>query len=375
MRVVVLAVTLAGVFCIPSEIDLINTDSLVVPPVSGSGDTVDLSNCHQGCGGRGSCVQVGEEFNCVCPENFYGAACQYSSHPPPVIVKPGCPAGCSGRGICRMTDWTCQCEAGFEGKDCGRLSAAAGCDHFGFCSGQGHCVLQTGLFICMCDPGFQGVDCSIAVDLCGGCRHGLCAIETSVAGIVTAGCECFKGFSGDHCDQYIPGEDPCLSSNFCNANGHCLEGTGVCMCDVNGAGSDTHCYLNPALAPTCPGKNRTEICNNAGLCNMDLTCTCNDGYTGKGCQFEPCPGGCGENGICMKQPDNSWMCSCDDGYVGTQCQVDTLAVTDTPCCENECSHQGICHLCVCSCFDGFTGQTCETRVVVTETDATADLNY
>jgi len=331
----------------------------------------EVSLCPHACNGRGNCIQSNGVAHCECPEFFFGSACQFSNHQQAIAENPGCLNACSGRGICRSSDWTCKCDTGFEGTDCSTVTADGGCQYANYCSGNGLCHFVNEMFVCTCAPGFEGFDCSIALDMCGGCRHGLCSIPSDGA----SQCECFKGFSGSHCDEYSSTDDPCSSSDFCNGNGHCIEGTSVCICDnlSPGVSATSHCFLAPELAPTCPRTNGT-VCNDAGMCWLDLTCACLDGYTGTACENEPCRNGCGEHGICMKQPNLSWMCSCDDGYAGAQCEIDTLAVSDSPCCEDDCSHQGTCKSCVCTSFDGFTGTKCETTVIVEEPNVTADLN-
>jgi len=73
---------------------------------------------------------------------------------------------CSSKGTCNRKEGTCDCNDGFEGTACQRMSCVNDC------SGHGQCLTQSYFHSdssgwdqdmiqgCQCDPGFTGIDCS-----------------------------------------------------------------------------------------------------------------------------------------------------------------------------------------------------------------------
>eukprot|EP00299_Pterocystis_sp_00344_P013613 c6691_g1_i1.p1 GENE.c6691_g1_i1~~c6691_g1_i1.p1 ORF type:complete len:398 (-),score=103.34 c6691_g1_i1:84-1190(-) len=351
----------------PTPTDTTNTtDTLTTATTDAAPATSDMSLCPHQCFGHAIRCDVENGIGiCVCAEGFRGVACNRYEHRPTVSVGK-CLNSCSGKGSCNPKTGECTCAPGFTGSDCSTISPEYSCVALNSCSGRGRCteMPETELgYGCVCHDGFEGSDCSTAVkNVCGGCRHGFC--EGSK-------CQCFKGFEGEHCDQYVLESDPCQLSQFCSANGRCLEGTSICVCDhgIRTQNCDTQTSLHLF---GCPAKNRT-ICNNAGMCTKNRTCACNPGYSGETCQHKPCESGC-VHGTCQVRPDTSYGCVCSEGWTGDACDHSLNEESDAVCCEDECSKQGVCQNCKCNCFAGFTGDKCESRVSVVEEDVMSDIS-
>ena len=83
-----------------------------------------------------------------------------------VAAMSQCRDGCSGRGVCRAETRgaVCHCAPGFQGEGCERVAE----DHppcLNDCSGRGTC--SNGTAWCACQPGFWGLDCALSMDATG----------------------------------------------------------------------------------------------------------------------------------------------------------------------------------------------------------------
>lgn len=85
-------------------------------------------------------------------------------------------------------------------------------------------------------------------------------------------------------------------------------------------------YFHSDTAQTMPGFYMTYSidscsldCSNRGECDYtSLTCRCNPGYFGEGCQYLLCPNNCTyPNGTCDKEKS----CICNSGYHGSDCSL------------------------------------------------------
>lgn len=87
-------------------------------------------------------------------------------------------------------------------------------------------------------------------------------------------------------------------------------------------------YFHSDTAQTMPGFYMTYSvdscsldCSNRGECDYTtLSCKCNPGYYGEGCQYISCPNNCTspKNGIC----DTNESCTCKTGYHGPDCSLE-----------------------------------------------------
>lgn len=167
------------------------------------------SECPRGSDKR-ICSGVGEcdiYSRCVCSAGFYGPNCAlrtcpsakaWSSPAGTLVPNAGPTRGvhddaiCSARGVCHPETGRCECQFGFEGAACERMSCPTGISpeqgshagHAHVCSGRGLCTNLERLaaefnfwesprpaynepwdkdkvYGCLCDPGFFGYDCSL----------------------------------------------------------------------------------------------------------------------------------------------------------------------------------------------------------------------
>ena len=52
------------------------------------------------------------------------------------------------------------------------------------------------------------------------------------------------------------------------------------------------------------------------------TCLCTNGWNGKHCTMEGCPGNCGGHGTCsMPNYKQRWECLCESGWYGPGCDI------------------------------------------------------
>jgi len=136
---------------------------------------------------------------------------------------------------------------------------------------------------------FQPIDCV-------SCVSGTCDFFQGL-------CTCASDWSGEYCDTYCPGDDPC------NGLGTCVEGEG-CVCDVT--------YGNATcLERVCPEcqQNGTCIPGDQTLTST-WTCDCPSPYTGTECAEQVCPDDCSSAGTCNSA---SGSCTCYVGYSGISC--------------------------------------------------------
>merc|ERR1712226_491846 len=145
---------------------------------------------------------------CVCPEGFDGAQCEYVD----VCNNADDPKTCSDSGICRNdfsdSGYTCYCEPGFTGDDCENADPCYPnpCAHDGICLPEGDSI------VCDCVDGFYGDRCE-EVDAClsNPCLNGAtCSLDEDNE----FQCECPPGFTGDACELKVEC-DPALQMVEC----------------------------------------------------------------------------------------------------------------------------------------------------------------
>ncbi|XP_078417903.1 tenascin-R [Cetorhinus maximus] len=116
-------------------------------------------------------------------------------------------------------------------------------------------------------------------------------------------------------------------------------------CSGNGRCVDGQCLCDRRYAgQDCSELRCPRDCSGHGLC-VDAVCVCEEPYKGEDCGQLKCPRDCSGHGQCV---NNS--CLCDEAYTGEDCNQLR--------CLNDCSNKGLCNHGVCSCQDGYTGQDC-----------------
>eukprot|EP00802_Teleaulax_amphioxeia_P012634 Tamp_12677.p1 GENE.Tamp_12677~~Tamp_12677.p1 ORF type:complete len:496 (+),score=54.96 Tamp_12677:45-1490(+) len=251
-----------------------------------------------------------------------------------------CPHGhqnpCNGHGECLYDSATCECDEGWQGKEC-----TAECPkRFGkVCANKGTCVADGDNGAkCECFDGFRGETCEI--ECVGGAarpcaKRGICEPDGT--------CTCLGGWRGADCSTECPG-----SNIFpCNIHGKCTR-EAKCECDPLYRGAACEFRCPDVLGVPCGGR---------GTCNSVGECDCNIGYRGKDCMQE-CPGGaanpCSGHGKCL----NDTACECSPSWAGEKC--DDLCPGGL---DNACSGHGKCvtntenrSIAMCICEQG-NGQT------------------
>ncbi|XP_072367902.1 tenascin-R isoform X3 [Scyliorhinus torazame] len=150
---------------------------------------------------------------------------------------------------------------------------------------------------------------------------------------------------------------------MCNGHGNFSMETCDCSCEFGWTGKG-------CLVQCCPSN-----CSGHGQC-VDGECLCDRGYTGQDCSELRCPRDCSGHGLCV-----DGQCVCEEPYKSEdcgqlkcprecsghgQCINDSCLCYETytgeDChqmrCLNDCSNKGLCNHGVCSCQDGYTGEDC-----------------
>jgi len=277
---------------------------------------------------------------CTCTSGYSGTFC---ATPP----DPCAPDPCGYYGVCEAGTGACNCDAGYSGVPCVDINEC----YPNPCNNGATCINLVDDYNCQCQPGWDGKDCDVGIDECEGasCGNGVCVDQ--VAGFI---CNCFPGWvtSTGYCDM---DENNCGGASC--GDGTCVDGNGTytCVCDTGYTGAA--CDVNPDDCPT------VNTCSGNGYCTdglSDYTCTCNTGWFGKDCgsNIDYCSGVDCMNGDC-EDKIASFECDCDTGWRKDgegKCTVDINECEDMPC------DNGVCTDLVgsyeCECETGWEGETC-----------------
>eukprot|EP01065_Artemidia_motanka_P041243 TRINITY_DN5312_c0_g1_i1.p1 TRINITY_DN5312_c0_g1~~TRINITY_DN5312_c0_g1_i1.p1 ORF type:complete len:3109 (+),score=985.10 TRINITY_DN5312_c0_g1_i1:86-9412(+) len=372
---------------------------------SGRHCTVDIDMCHGQCGVNGHCIDLAggaaKDYECSCRDGYKGSTC-HREEGGACVAWDACDVDiddCAGNpcsadhteGACidLVDDYQCVCKRGWHGKNC-ELSVqvcpvfgagedpsapknAAGdanpCRNGGICSKRelhGADPTDLTLFDCECPRSADGSralwagkmceekvdDCSLTIQIgnnarlpChgdSGSRRGHCHDKVG-----THTCSCFAGYTGANCEQEI---DECTQKKAADGTIQQIQ--------------------NP--------------CQNGGVCVDKLNgfrCTCADGvWSGSvcevdvdACNVDPSQGKpCAPHGTCVdKKAAAGYTCTCDAGYYGSECELEldeckeALSGGSPSGIDNPCKNGGQCADAVngfkCSCPAGWEGETCEVE--------------
>ena len=205
--------------------------------------------------------------------------------------------------------------------------------------------------VCYCKPGYQGLACGVPTcnPPCG--KHGICRKDSNKS---YPRCLCDKGWGEDGCLESI-----CPRSN-CSGHGLCRDRDGekVCYCEpmYYGEGCEyTYTGCRAEITLETGEMNISKVCYGHGKCVVGEKCECDDGWSGRRCEFRTCHSGCLANGgtcdpisgLCTKCPARKFG---DKACNFTYCGKD---VNDND--GNTCYGNGVCNnktgMCTCN-IDG-----------------------
>lgn len=114
----------------------------------------------QPCLNNGTCLDRGDGFQCACPNEWTGRACELPSDR---CYQSPCANGATCRDLGRGQRRLCYCPVGWEGEFCEKdrnECEAPPCDN------GGTCVNTPGSFFCACLKGWRGPLCQADVNEC-----------------------------------------------------------------------------------------------------------------------------------------------------------------------------------------------------------------
>jgi hypothetical protein len=353
-----------------------------------------------------------------------------------------CPNRCNGHGKCQAFD-KCHCHPGFQGADCSERgcpysrawsdTAQANDDahHWAECGNRGTCDRSSGE--CECNEGFTGIGCArmTCPNDCSG--HGTCefiedlatdAYDKRIAGTAGVtyaswdqekimGCKCDPYYEGHDCSARMcpRGDDPVSTEIKTNMKQVITLGSGtdghdffLTYFDSYGNAWNTATIDNKASADTCTEiKNALKKLPNhafyditvtsftlawtkvdgarSAIVNTDVTGPINTAAVSTGTAATTCmiefPNESGTTGVqhllgCTQSghkaagsqpvlPSGSTSTACT---VFEYADVTGSAITALPLRENAvCANRGLCDSSsgMCECFDGHTGVACELQ--------------
>ncbi|XP_055914850.1 cubilin homolog [Eupeodes corollae] len=336
-----------------------------------SSDGCDLNPCKNG----GTCYNLYEDFNCVCPKTWTGKTCETDVDECASFA--GTDLGCQNNGVCINLpgSYRCNCTNGFLGAHCRDRETDCSKSLPGELCGKGQCIPANNAlgYQCLCDSGWKidNLTQSCTVDVnecleslvschtscinlpgafaCGPCppgytgdgvicrdinecetNNGGCSMLPKVQCINTEGSHrcgnCPPGWTGDgrYCSQTETYS--CESTNFCHQLARCdyISNVMVCVCPEGLTGSGygrNGCRLgsaNPCNEHNC--QNGGTCVNHGGI----ATCICPSGFEPPTCeQRNPClTNPCQNGGTCLRRLNsNETRCNCPQGFSGNRCQI------------------------------------------------------
>uniref|UniRef100_A0A5S6QXQ1 Protein crumbs n=1 Tax=Trichuris muris TaxID=70415 RepID=A0A5S6QXQ1_TRIMR len=314
------------------------------------------------CANGGSCRDLWNAYECVCPTGFAGSLCE-------VNIDDCQSVQCENGGTCvdGVATYRCDCLPGWEGKRC-ELNIDECLSQP--CLNGGLCVDKVDAFHCICPPNFTDPTCSTPVYV--DCSSDPCAEGSTCQNVpidrdvVSFVCLCGPGFYGRHCE---------LVKNFCDGV-YCLH-NGTCRSLASQL--TFHCDCIPgyegAYCETETNECLNAPCRNGGTCKNELNtfrCTCPDGWIGDTCEVdvdECLLNPCQNNAQCINT-EGGYYCQCPLYYSGNSCEVAGSCV-HKPCDHGNCTQLSA-DKHVCRCYNGYSGESCSEMIDFCESNPCSD---
>ena len=168
------------------------------PPLSGRLCEVDtINDCEtvlSPCGNNGTCVDVINDYYCICPDGFTDIGCT-------VVIGICSHNPCMNGGRCQEVsgdNFTCLCPSALSGRLC-EVDTINDCETvLSPCGNNGTCVDMINGYYCICPDGFTGLGCTYNFDDCNPnpCMNGG-SCEDLINDYI---CQCASGYGGKNCD-------------------------------------------------------------------------------------------------------------------------------------------------------------------------------
>ncbi|GFU48833.1 hypothetical protein NPIL_612961, partial [Nephila pilipes] len=233
------------------------------------------------CKNGGTCKDVKNGFECVCPSPYSGKICDTKADP--CSLKP-----CKNGGTCtaKGSNFTCSCKSPYTGSKCEKVDPCASNP----CQNGGTCKVVGSNFTCSCKSPFNGTKCENGPCSSNPCQNkGTCKVDGP-----SYTCDCVKPFGGKNCEEGPCISNPCLNNGTCKVVGQSFK----CDCKLPFKGEK--CEMDPC---------HPNQCKNGGICSIrgnSFSCQCRGKYFGNQCERE-----CGcENGKCRLTPSGEEVCDC-----------------------------------------------------------------
>ena len=178
-----------------------------------------------------------------------------------VVFKDYCkPFPCQNNGTCivHVNDYSCDCVAGYTGKDCGTEVITSECSS-NPCQNGGNCIEHVNGYSCDCVAGYTGKDCGteVIVSECSPtpCQNGGNCID-HVNGY---SCDCVAGYTGKDCGTEVIVSE--CSPTPCQNGGNCIDHVNGYSCDCVAGYTGKDCGTEVIVSECSP-----TPCQNGGNC-------------------------------------------------------------------------------------------------------------
>ncbi|KAM3727370.1 Uncharacterized protein ACO02O_04038 [Dirofilaria immitis] len=281
---------------------------------------------------------------CKCPDGFMGKDCDQ-----PLswsCLKNG---GCKNGGTCLETTGDCLCAPAFTGLQC---EHAFECTVDGNPCINGKCIWSINGTICNCENGFEGKNCEKNISEINPCLYRNCNAGQCINKGDSAVCLCPEESSGEFCENTnICETKPCMNDGECFID-FTNTSTFKCICNERFTGKrcelevhETECLLDCNEGEICEQRDDTFTCVKTEL-------SCDD---------------CVHSFRCIEN-DKHAICVCDISWTGPKCnhrikECQNLSCTHQQICRNELTHDGM--IASCGCAPGLIGIDCNINTAVT----------